>query len=41
MMPGLDGIELCQGIRQQPRLAGMCVLLIDLDFFKRENAPQA
>jgi two-component system cell cycle response regulator len=28
MMPGIDGIELCQRIRRDPRLAGMYVLLL-------------
>ncbi len=28
MMPGLDGIEVCRRIRQEPRLAGMYVLLL-------------
>jgi two-component system, cell cycle response regulator len=28
MMPGVDGIELCQRIRRDPRLAGMYVLLL-------------
>jgi diguanylate cyclase (GGDEF)-like protein len=28
MMPGLDGIELCQRIRREPRLAGIYVLLL-------------
>jgi len=28
MMPGVDGIELCQRIRREPRLAGMYVLLL-------------